>query len=160
MPHQHTLINAGTISNPHYFYFEQYNTCVHQKYLWWVAWQTINLSKIINLSKTIRYIVNNEKIWHMQCGSRGGGLTLPSTTRFCGLHLNHLIVSQVAIFDWQFGILPFGLFGSNLDICHFLTIQGLFEYFQKMGAVRKSKFSKWKNDCLGSLWFSFVCTGP
>ena len=27
------------------------------------------------------------------------------------------------------------------DICHFLTISGQFEYFQKMGALRKSKFS-------------------
>ena len=26
------------------------------------------------------------------------------------------------------------------DICHFLTIPGPFEYFQKMGALRKSKF--------------------
>ena len=28
------------------------------------------------------------------------------------------------------------------DICHFLTIPGPFEYFQKMGALRKSKFSR------------------
>ena len=28
------------------------------------------------------------------------------------------------------------------DICHFLTISGPFEYFQKMGALRKSKFSQ------------------
>ena len=31
------------------------------------------------------------------------------------LHLNHLIGSGVANYDWQFGTLPFGLFGSNLD---------------------------------------------
>ena len=31
------------------------------------------------------------------------------------LHLNHLIGSDVANYDWQFGTLPFGLFGSNLD---------------------------------------------
>ena len=30
----------------------------------------------------------------------------------------------------------------NFDICHFLTISGPFEYFQKMGALRKSKFSQ------------------
>ena len=31
------------------------------------------------------------------------------------LHLNHLIASCVANYDWPFGTLPFGLFGSNLD---------------------------------------------
>ena len=31
------------------------------------------------------------------------------------LHLNHLITSRAANYDWPFGTLPFGLFGSNLD---------------------------------------------
>ena len=31
------------------------------------------------------------------------------------LHLNHLIASRRANYDWPFGTLPFGLFGSNLD---------------------------------------------
>ena len=31
------------------------------------------------------------------------------------LHLNHLIASHTANYDWPFGTLPFGLFGSNLD---------------------------------------------
>ena len=31
------------------------------------------------------------------------------------LHLNHLIASHVANYDWPFGTLTFGLFGSNLD---------------------------------------------
>ena len=31
------------------------------------------------------------------------------------LHLNHLIASRVTNYDWPFGTLPFGLFGSNLD---------------------------------------------
>ena len=31
------------------------------------------------------------------------------------LHLNHLIASCTANYDWPFGTLPFGLFGSNLD---------------------------------------------
>ena len=31
------------------------------------------------------------------------------------LHLNHLIGSCVTNYDWPFGTLPFGLFGSNLD---------------------------------------------
>ena len=40
------------------------------------------------------------------------------TTPFLGglsLHLNHLIASRKANYDWPFGTLPFGLFGSNLD---------------------------------------------
>ena len=31
------------------------------------------------------------------------------------LHLNHLIASCSANYDWPFGTLPFELFGSNLD---------------------------------------------
>ena len=31
------------------------------------------------------------------------------------LHLNHLIALGMTIYDWPFGILPFKLFGSNLD---------------------------------------------
>ena len=31
------------------------------------------------------------------------------------LHLNHLIGSRVTNYDWPFGTLPFGLFGSNSD---------------------------------------------
>ena len=31
------------------------------------------------------------------------------------LHLNHLIASRMANYDWSFGTLPFGLFWSNLD---------------------------------------------
>ena len=31
------------------------------------------------------------------------------------LHLNHLIASSTANYDWPFGTLPFGLFWSNLD---------------------------------------------
>ena len=31
------------------------------------------------------------------------------------LHLNHLIASRMANYDWPFGTLPFGLFGPNLD---------------------------------------------
>ena len=39
-------------------------------------------------------------------------------TQFLGglsLHLNHLIASRTANYDWPFGTLPFGLFWSNLD---------------------------------------------
>ena len=31
------------------------------------------------------------------------------------LHLNHLVASCMANYDWPFGTLPFGLFWSNLD---------------------------------------------
>ena len=37
------------------------------------------------------------------------------------LHLNHLIASCMANYDWLFGTLPFGLFGSNLDTRHLET---------------------------------------
>ena len=40
------------------------------------------------------------------------------TSTFLGglsLHLNHLIASHMANYNWPFGTLPFGLFGSNLD---------------------------------------------
>ena len=42
----------------------------------------------------------------------------PVTGLFLGglsLHLNHLIESRMTNYDWPFGTLPFGLFGSNLD---------------------------------------------
>ena len=42
----------------------------------------------------------------------------PSFRGFLGglsLHLNHLIGSGVRNYDWPFGTLPFGIFGSNLD---------------------------------------------
>ena len=72
------------------------------------------------------------------------------------LYLNHLIGSGVTNYDWPFGILPFGIFlvkfghnGTlrhilgpilvNFDICHFLTIPGPFEYFQKNGCSPKIK---------------------
>ena len=37
------------------------------------------------------------------------------------LHLNHLIASHAANYDWPFGTLSFGLFGSNLDTRHLET---------------------------------------
>ena len=49
----------------------------------------------------MRYGSAGEKIYELL-----GGLSL---------HLNHLIGSRVRNYDWPFGTLPFGLFGSNLD---------------------------------------------
>ena len=54
-------------------------------------------------------------IWVSGCRWVGVGV---GGVRFLGglsLHLNHLIASRVRNYDWQFGTLPFGLFGSNLD---------------------------------------------
>ena len=45
-------------------------------------------------------------------------LMYDSLSQFLGglsLHLNHLIASRMANYDWPFGTLPFGLFWSNLD---------------------------------------------
>ena len=50
---------------------------------------------------------------------RGGAMgRQKSSTTFLGglsLHLNHLIASCAANYNWPYGTLPFGLFGSNLD---------------------------------------------
>ena len=89
-----------------------------------------------------------------------------SDIRFLGglsLHLNHLIGSRVTNYDWPFGTLPFGLFGSNLDTRDLETYprtyfgqfwnmsifddsRGHLSTFQKMGGLRKSKFSRWRSD--------------
>ena len=50
--------------------------------------------------------------------SLGPFLVISEICHFLGglsLHLNHLIASRMANYDWPFGTLPFGLFGSNLD---------------------------------------------
>ena len=79
------------------------------------------------------------------------------------LHLNHLIASRTSNYDWPFGTLPFGLFWSNLDtrdletyprtysghfsnMSIFWRFQGHLSTFQKMGGLRKSKFSRWRSD--------------
>ena len=48
----------------------------------------------------------------------GGILKQDELLGFLGglsLHLNHLIASRTANYDWSFRTLPFGLFWSNLD---------------------------------------------
>ena len=37
------------------------------------------------------------------------------------LHINHLIAWHMGISFWQFGILPIGIFLSNLDSRHLMT---------------------------------------
>ena len=82
-------------------------------------------------------------------------------TSFLGglsLHLNHLIASHTVNYDWPFGTLPFGLFaqlwtqgtlrhilGPIMVILKYVTFwqfQGHLSTFQKMGGLRKSKFSR------------------
>ena len=69
------------------------------------------------------------------------------------LHLNHLIASRMANYDWPFGTLPFRhlaqiwtqgtlrhILGPILvifEICQFLTIPGPFEYFSENGWSQK-----------------------
>ena len=47
--------------------------------------------------------------------SCSGSLTTSLFSGGLSLHLNHLIASCAANYDWPFGTLPFGLFCSNLD---------------------------------------------
>ena len=49
--------------------------------------------------------------------TKHGKLICPNNPFLGGLslHLNHLIASRTANYNWPFGTLPFGLFWSNLD---------------------------------------------
>ena len=51
----------------------------------------------------------------MSINKNGINLELIKIFLLGGLHLNHLIASHAANYDWPFGTLPFGLFCSNLD---------------------------------------------
>ena len=65
----------------------------------------IGLFLIIEINITLPYEALRVTSSHFE-GSFLGGLSL---------HLNHLIGSRMTNYDWPFGTLPFGLFGSNLD---------------------------------------------
>ena len=104
----------------------------------------------------------------------------PFNSPFLGglsLHLNHLIASRMANYDWPFGTLPFGLFlvkfghkgpwdisydlfWSFLKYVNFWRFQGRLSTFQKMGGLRKSKFSRWRGDRCPPYRFSFRRRGP
>ena len=79
------------------------------------------------------------------------------------LHLNHLIASRLGICYRQFGTLPIGIFLSNLDSrqldTSLMTSYGHFWHMSnfgdsravlillpKYGALRKSKFSRWRSN--------------
>ena len=105
-------------------------------------------------------------LWDVYLLSLSGIISQSLHFRFLGglsLHLNHLIESRMTNYDWPFGTLPFGLFGSNLDTRdletyprtysgHFWNIsifddsRAIWVLFQKMGGLRKSKFSWWRSD--------------
>ena len=65
------------------------------------------------------------------------------------LHLNHLIASRMANYNWPFGTLPFGLFGSNLDTRDLETYPRTFSgHFWNMSIFDDSRvvwvlFRKW-----------------
>ena len=65
------------------------------------------------------------------------------------LHLNHLIASRTANYNWPFGALPFGLLGSNLDTRDLETYpRTYFGHFWNMSIFDDSRtvwvlFRKW-----------------
>ena len=80
-----------------------------------------NLIKIIQLSLTIFDLWSHSHLWVV------GWMDILT---FFGHFSDILDLETCALLQVIF------------DICHFLTIPGPFEYFQKMGALRKSKFSR------------------
>ena len=61
------------------------------------------------------------KQFNAQISRSSSSLHLSTTPSFplslggLSLHLNHLIASRMANYDWRFETLPFGIFWSNLD---------------------------------------------
>ena len=98
---------------------------------------------------------------------RKSGCTHPTGMLSCflgglSLHLNHLITSRTANYDWSFGTLPFGLFWSNLDTRdletyprtysgHFWNMsifddsRSIWVLFRKW-VVSENQFSQWRSD--------------
>ena len=68
--------------------------------------ETILIGSFLTNTLLLRLIVNTFSLFKLSVDQLLGGLSL---------HLNHRIASRVANYDWPFGTLPFGLFGSNLD---------------------------------------------
>ena len=62
--------------------------------------------QIISFLDDVLIILGCKTTWYFKLSLFLGGLSL---------HLNHLIASRTANYDWPFGTLPFGFFGSNLD---------------------------------------------
>ena len=109
-------------------------------------------------------------IWHLTSFWQLDAFNLnhlsPHRAIFLGgvsLHLNHLIASHMGICYRQFGTLPIGIFLSNLDsrqldtslmtsyghFWHMSTFgdsRAIWVLLPKYGALRKSKFSRWKSN--------------
>ena len=101
------------------------------KMCFWAIWRTFKCDLIIDL-----YF--NFSLLMLSCFL--GGLSL---------HLNHLIASCMANYDWPFGTLPFGLFCSNLDTRDLETYPRTYSgYFWNMSIFDDSRavwvlFRKW-----------------
>ena len=86
--------------------------------------------------------------WHGRCG-KTQKITWSSLLGGLSLHLNHLIASRMANYDWPFGTLPFGLFWSNLDTIDLETYPRTYSgHFWNMSIFDDSRaiwvlFKKW-----------------
>ena len=57
----------------------------------------------------------NKQFWPKYRVTNITNISIISFLGGLSLHLNHLIASRAANYDWPFGTLPFELFGSHLD---------------------------------------------
>ena len=111
--------------------------------------------------------------------SLGPILVISEICHFLGglsLHLNHLIASRVANYDWPFGTLIFGLLAQIwtqgtlrhilgpilviLKYVNFWRFQGHLSTFQKMGGLRKSHFTQKRMAHTWIFRFGFRRRGP
>ena len=70
----------------------------------------------------------------------GKGLTYLGFLGGLSLHLNHLVASQMANYDWPFGTLPCGLVGSNLNTRDLETYHGTYSgHFLNMSIFDDSR---------------------
>ena len=92
------------------------------------------------------------------------------------LHLNHLIASHMANYNWPFGTLSLDVFAQIwtkgtlrhilgpilviFEICHFLMIPGPFEYFSENGWCQKITFYLEMDTHTWIFKFSFRRRGP
>ena len=64
------------------------------------------------------YAISFIHLMYMQCGYQikwSCNFFLEGGTPLCQCTVQRVIASHMANYDWPFGTLPFGLFGSNLD---------------------------------------------
>ena len=88
------------------------HTCANSP--WQCAWHFIDEGVLNTLPQPMHCTSLCWSMWWMLSSQSD----LPLKEQFLGglsLHLNHLLGSRVTNYDWPFGTLPLGLFGSNLD---------------------------------------------